>query len=106
MNGRLMNRRQIEEIILKVLEIMEEAYYELQDKIVPDALLDSLECAVNDILTWRSMGDDIPKHTKEDLEYSEEYVKGLEIVLRAWTVRGSEEEQKLEELVSCLKNTN
>jgi len=85
---------------------MEETYYELQDKIVPDALLDSLECAVNDILTWRSMGDDIAENTKQDLEYSEEYVKGLEIVLRAWTVRGSEEEEKIEELLSCLKNTN
>ena len=101
-----MNRKQCEESILKVLEIMEETYYELQDKIVPDALLDSLECAVNDILTWRSMGDDIAENTKQDLEYSEEYVKGLEIVLRAWTVRGSEEEEKIEELLSCLKNTN
>lgn len=85
---------------------MEETYYELQDKIVPDALLESLERAVDDILIWRSMGDDIPENTKEDLEYSEEYVKGLEIVLRAWTVRGSEEEEKIEELLSCLKNTN
>lgn len=40
MNGRLINRRKDEEIILKVLEIMEETYYQLQDKIVPDALLE------------------------------------------------------------------
>jgi hypothetical protein len=103
MNGRLMNRRQEEEIILKVLEIMEEAYYELQDKIVPDALLDSLECAVNDIQSWRSMGDAAPKHTKEDLEYSERYAEGLEIVLKAWTVRGSEEDRRVEELMSCIR---
>ena len=103
MNGRLMNRRQDEEIILKVLEIMEETYYQLQDKIVPDALLDSLECAVNDIQTWRAMGDDAPKHTKEDLEYSERYAEGLEIVLKAWTVRGSEEDRRVEELMSCIR---
>jgi hypothetical protein len=103
MNGRLMNRRKDEEIILKVLEIMEEAYYELQDKIVPDALLESLENAVGDIQRWRSMGDDSPKHTKEDLEYSERYAEGLEIVLKAWTVRGSEEERRVEELMSCIR---
>ena len=40
MNGRLINRRKDEEIILKVLEIMEETYYQLQDKIVPGALLE------------------------------------------------------------------
>ena len=89
---------------MKVLEIMEEAYYELQDKIVPDALLESLENAVGDIQNWRAMGDDAPKHTKEDLEYSEEYVKGLAIVLKAWTVRGSEEDRRVEELMSCLKD--
>jgi|SRR6056300_191179 hypothetical protein len=103
MNGRLMNRRKDEEIILKVLEIMEEAYYELQDKIVPDALLESLENAVGDIQRWRSMGDAAPKHTKEDLEYSERYAEGLEIVLKAWTVRGSEEERRVEELISCIR---
>ena len=103
MNGRLMNRRKDEEIILKVLEIMEGAYYELQDKIVPDALLESLENAVGDIQRWRSMGDAAPKHTKEDLEYSERYAEGLEIVLKAWTVRGSEEERRVEELMSCIR---
>ena len=103
MNGRLMNKKQLEEIILKVLEIMEETYYQIQDTIVPDALLESLENAVGDIQNWRSMGDAAPKHTKEDLEYSERYAEGLEIVLKAWTVRGSEDDRRVEELMSCIR---
>ena len=98
-----MNKRKDEEIILKVLEIMEEAYYELQDRIVPDALLESLECAVEDIQSWRAMGDNAAKHTKKDLEYSERYAEALAIVLKAWTVRDSEEDRKVEELMSCIK---
>ena len=103
MNMQQMNKRKDEEIILKVLEIMEEAYYGLQDRIVPDALLDSLENAVDDIQNWRAMGDNAAKHTKEDLKYTERYAEGLAIVLKAWTVRDSEEDRKVEELMSCIK---
>ena len=103
MNGRLMNKKQLEEIILKKIELEDETYYELQDAIVPDALLDSLERTVDEILNLRAIGDDLPPHKKEDLEHAEEYAPALAVVLKWWTVQGSEESERVEELVSCLK---
>ena len=89
---------------MKNIELEDEAYYELQDAIVPDALLDSLERTVDEILNLRAVGDDLPPYRKQDLEHAEEYAPALAIVLRWWTVQGSKESERVEELLSCLKN--
>ena len=89
---------------MKNIELEDEAYYELQDAIVPDALLDSLERTVDEILNLRAVGDDLPPYRKQDLEHAEEYAPALAIVLRWWTVQGSEERERVEDMMSCLKN--
>ena len=89
---------------MKNIELEDEVYYELQDAMVPDALLDSLERTVDDIVNLRAVGDDLPPHRKQDLEHAEEYAPALAIVLRWWTVQDSEERERVEELASCLKN--
>ena len=91
---------------MKNIELEDEAYYELQDAIVPEALLDSLERTVDDIVNLRAVGDDLPPHRKQDLEHAEEYAPALAIVLKWWTVQGSKESERVEGLMSCLKNTN
>ena len=47
---------------MKNIKLEDEAYYELQDAMVPDALLDSLERTVDDIVNLRAVGDDLPPH--------------------------------------------
>lgn len=89
---------------MKNIELEDEVYYELQDAMVPDALLDSLERTVDDIVNLRAVGDDLPPHRKQDLEHAEEYAPALAIVLKWWTVQGSKESERVEELASCLKN--
>ena len=68
----------------KQLEINPEVYYELVDAIVPHALFESLEDAVDTIKNLQSK-DELAPHQQQDLDSYVLYVPALVKVLEWWT---------------------
>lgn len=84
----------------KTLEINPEVYYELVDAIVPHALFEGLEDAVDNIQMLQAK-DELAKHQQEDLNAYLLYVPALVKVLE-WHTTPSEH-KRIKEMVSCLK---
>lgn len=91
---------------MKVLEIIEEAYYALEDTIVPNALLESLEGSVNEMKWLEAQTDELSEARQKDLQHLKEYVPALAKVCEWWTAKDSPERRRLQEILSCLENTN
>jgi len=86
---------------MKSLEINPEAYYELVDAIVPNALFESLEDAVDTIKHLQAK-DELAKHQQEDLDSYVSYVPALVKVLEWHTT--SDQKKRIKDIVSCLKD--
>jgi hypothetical protein len=84
----------------KTLEINPEAYYELVDAIVPHALFESLEDAVDTIQHLQAK-DELAKNQQQDLNEYLLYVPALVKVLEWHTT--SDQRKRIEEIMSCLK---
>ena len=82
---------------MKSLEIESEAYYQLVDAIVPNALLESLEDGVDTIQRLQAK-DELARHEQEDLRHYKEYVPALAKVIEWWTAHDSPERRKLQEI--------
>jgi len=85
---------------MKSLEIDPDAYYQLVDAIVPNALFESLEDAVDTIEHLQAM-DELAPHQQQDLDAYLLYVPALVKVLEWWTT--PDQKKRIKEMVSCLK---
>jgi hypothetical protein len=88
---------------MKSLEIEPEAYYALQDAIVPWALLESLEDGVDTIKNLEAK-EELKPHHQKDLQHYKEYVPALAKVCEWWTAHDSPERRKLQEILDDYKS--
>lgn len=87
----------------KQIEIEPDAYYQLQDAIVPWALLESLEDGVDFVKTLEAK-EKLKPHHQEDLRMYREYIPALAKVIEWWSAQDSPERRKLQDIMSCLKD--
>ena len=86
---------------MKYLEVDPDAYYALADAIVPSALFESLEDAVDTIEHLQAM-DELAPNQQQDLDAYVLYVPALVKVLEWWTT--PDQKKRIEDIMSCLKN--
>ena len=88
---------------MKSLEIEPEAYYALQDAIVPWSLLESLEDGVDYVKNLEAR-EELKPHQQEDLRMYKEYIPALAKVCEWWTAQDSPERRKLQEILDDYKS--
>ena len=82
----------------KQLAVDEEVYYQLEDAIVPNALLESLEGSVNEVRWLEAQTDELPANRQKDLQDLKEYVPALAKVCEWWTAHDSPQRRRLQEI--------
>ena len=85
----------------KTLEIDPQAYYELVDAIVPHALFESLEDAVDTIKNLQAK-DELARHQKEDLNEYLLYVPALVKVLEWHTT--SDQKKRIKDIIEPIED--